>query len=84
MGGRAVWANGEPISRLTPTLKDGWPLPSLAPSLPGYKIMGPGCGGPGEAKKCIMAQYPCPEMVSTLNPTSLDYHPPEANEEGDK
>jgi hypothetical protein len=50
----------------------------------GYKIAGPGCGGPGEAKKCIAAQYPCPEIVSTLNPTSLDYCPLKENEEADK
>lgn len=41
----------------------------------GYKIMGPGCG-PDEIKKCIAAQYPCPDMVSEFNPTSLDYVPP--------
>jgi hypothetical protein len=44
----------------------------------GYKISGPGCGGPGEAKKCIGAVYPCPDGVKALNPTSLDYQPPEA------
>jgi hypothetical protein len=59
-------------------------IPADAGLSSGYKIMGPGCGGPGEAKKCIVAQYPCPEMVSTLNPTSLDYRLPEAGEEADK
>jgi hypothetical protein len=59
-------------------------IPADAAMSSGYKIAGPGCGGPGEAKKCIAAQYPCPEWVGTLNPTSLDYRPPEASEEGDK
>ncbi|MEQ8785089.1 MAG: hypothetical protein RIC55_02280 [Pirellulaceae bacterium] len=43
----------------------------------GYKISGPGCGKPGEQKRSIAAWYPRPEFVSELNPTSLDYRPPE-------
>ena len=42
----------------------------------GYKIGGPGCGGPGEPKKSIFAWYPCPEEIRAhLNPSWLDYHP---------
>jgi hypothetical protein len=43
----------------------------------GYKISGPGCGGPGEQKKSISALYPRPTLVNSYNPTSLDYRPPE-------
>jgi hypothetical protein len=43
----------------------------------GYKINGPGCGGPGEQKRCIGAWYPRPDFVNGMNPTSLDYHPAE-------
>jgi hypothetical protein len=47
----------------------------------GYKIMGPSCGGVGETKRCIGAEYPCPKIVSTLNPTSLDYPLPETTKQ---
>jgi Protein of unknown function (DUF3606) len=47
----------------------------------GYRIFGPGCGGPGEQKKTIAAWYPRPEFVSGMNPISLDYRAPE--ESGD-
>jgi hypothetical protein len=50
----------------------------------GYKIGGPGCGGSGNVKKSIFAQYPCPGMVASLNPTSLDYVPPHEGERDDK
>ncbi len=49
----------------------------------GYKIMGPSYGGPGEVPRCIGAEYPCPEMVNTLNPILLDYRPPEPNEKSE-
>jgi hypothetical protein len=43
----------------------------------GYKIGGPGCGGPGEPKRSIMAYYPRPDLLDQFNPVSLDYKPSE-------
>ena len=50
----------------------------------GYKLGGPGCGGPGEMKKSITAQYPCPDMVAEFDPISLDYRPAPAGETGER
>lgn len=57
------------------------PAPSDPSITTGYKLGGPGCRGTDGEFKGIAAWYPPPpfvaETVAELNPTSLDYHPPE-------